>query len=106
MKASLALGFALFTVNAGCGGEESSYAGMTEDEAGKTVHSRVERAQPPDTFLYPADAVKATTPHGVDAWLVKVDFESHSAQVCAYVWRDQRKRTRFQEDGGCRHWEY
>ena len=96
---------ALLVVVAGCGGDEN-HAGMDKDEAGKVVLIRARQAMPSVTFPYPADAVKTKTPRGVDAWLVKVDFESHSGQVCAYAWRDYQEKTHVQWDGVCRYWDF
>ena len=79
-------------------------------QATRTVHSRAERAHPVDTFPYADEAVHSKTPRGVDAWLVKVDYAGYEGDLCAYVWRDQRRKTRVKWDGAgsafCEHWEY
>lgn len=79
---------------------------MSEDEASRVVRSRAQRSTQSVTFPYPGDAVKTKTPGGVEAWLVKVDFDSHSGAVCAYVWRDKREKTNVQWDGNCRYWDF
>jgi len=47
------------------------------------------------------------------AWmpgLVKVDYAGYEGDLCAYVWRDQRRKTHVKWDGAwsgfCEHWEY
>ena len=52
------------------------------------------------------EAVKTKTPRGVDEWLVRVPYEGDSSDVCAYIWRDKRRKTHMQWDGSCRHWKY
>jgi len=107
LKLSLPWALLLLVLVTECGGDESPFhGGMSKDEATSTVHARVERAHPLDTFPYEDEGAKTKTPRGVDAWLVKVDYESFSGDVCAYAWRDKRRKMHVQWDGGCLHWKY
>jgi len=83
----------------------SFHAGMTKREATRKVHKWVEQDIPLDTFPYPDEAVKAKTPRGLDAWFVKVDYAGYEGAVCAYIWRDMRKRTHVQWDDECLDWK-
>jgi hypothetical protein len=103
----------LLVLVAGCGGDEN-HAGMGKDEAERFVLARAHEAGMVKRFPYPTDAVKTKTPRGVDAWLVKLKFQGHSGEVCAYAWRDNQDKihegtwdgAHIEWDGACRHWNY
>jgi hypothetical protein len=88
---------------AGCSESEGNFAGMSREGAAEIARTRVARIQQSSTVTR-SEEVKAQTPSGKDAWLVRVIFDGESGNVCVYVWRDKRVRLRM--DGTCRHWDF
>jgi hypothetical protein len=73
------------------------------------LQREVERRELGATFSR-AEKVETQTPSGTYAWLVRLDSEGDSGDICGYVWRgDEPGRAdgtliRIQFDRGCRHW--
>lgn len=57
-----------------------------------------------------SERIEARTPVGKEGWLVRLFSDTHTGDLCGYVWRDEEPgradgtviRVRF--DAGCRHW--
>ena len=62
---------------------------MSRQGAAEIAQTRVARTHQSSTVTR-SEEVKAQTPSGKDAWLVRVIFDGESGNVCVYVWRDKR----------------
>jgi len=94
----------VLVVATGCAGD-GTYAGLSEEEAKTQARAWRDGAQTFETFEY-AEAARAKTPGGEDAWLVRLVYEGGSLDSCAYVRRDDGRTAEVRGDGVCRHWKY
>jgi hypothetical protein len=99
------MALSVVVVATGCLGDGGRYAGLSEEEAKSEVRAWGQRAQTPGPWVY-AEAARAKTPSGVDAWLVQVGYEGGSLLVCAYIWREEGREAEIRPDENCRHWKF
>jgi hypothetical protein len=103
--AGIPLALSVVALATGCLGDGGRYAGLSEEEAKTQVREWDERARTFGTFQY-AEAARAKTPRGMDAWLVLVAYEGGSLLACAYIWREEGHAAEIRSDENCRHWKF